>query len=97
MAAAAILAGGFEMIRDFQRRWGEIGFVPIKQKTAYELYRCDWSSDVCSSDLKSKAVLDAMSYSIAKEIGAMAAVLKGQVDAILLTGGVAYNEPVRCV
>ena len=30
MAAADILAGGFEMIRDFQRRWGEIGFVPIK-------------------------------------------------------------------
>ena len=23
----------------------------IKQKTAYEIYRCDWSSDVCSSDL----------------------------------------------
>ena len=24
----------------------------LKQKTAYEIYRCDWSSDVCSSDLK---------------------------------------------
>src|ERR1044072_3637353 len=23
----------------------------IKQKTAYEIYQCDWSSDVCSSDL----------------------------------------------
>ena len=22
-----------------------------KQKTAYEILRCDWSSDVCSSDL----------------------------------------------
>ena len=22
-----------------------------KQKTAYEMYICDWSSDVCSSDL----------------------------------------------
>ena len=22
-----------------------------EQKTAYEIYRCDWSSDVCSSDL----------------------------------------------
>ena len=21
------------------------------EKTAYEIYRCDWSSDVCSSDL----------------------------------------------
>ena len=27
-------------------------FKPIKQKTAYEIYRCDWSSDVCSSDLR---------------------------------------------
>ena len=53
--------------------------------------------DIEKGDQKSKAVLDAMSYSIAKEIGAMAAVLKGQVDAILLTGGVAYNEPVNDV
>ena len=26
-------------------------FFFFKQKTAYELYQCDWSSDVCSSDL----------------------------------------------
>ncbi len=32
MAAADVAAGGFEVIREFQRRWGEIGFVPIKQK-----------------------------------------------------------------
>ena len=24
----------------------------FKQKTAYEIYQCDWSSDVCSSDLQ---------------------------------------------
>lgn len=30
--SADIAAGGFEMIKDFQRRWNEIGFVPIKQK-----------------------------------------------------------------
>ena len=24
----------------------------FKQKTAYEIYQCDWSSDVCSSDLE---------------------------------------------
>ena len=29
----------------------EIGFFFFKQKTAYEIYQCDWSSDVCSSDL----------------------------------------------
>src|ERR1051326_9275571 len=26
-------------------------FVFFKQKTAYEIKECDWSSDVCSSDL----------------------------------------------
>ena len=28
-------------------------FFFFKQKTAYEIYQCDWSSDVCSSDLRS--------------------------------------------
>ncbi len=37
-------------------------------------------------------VLDAMNYQIAKEIGAMATVLKGQVDAIILTGGMANSR-----
>ena len=31
-----------------------IFFFFFKQKTAYEIYQCDWSSDVCSSDLFSK-------------------------------------------
>ena len=29
----------------------------FKQKTAYEIYQCDWSSDVCSSDLGKKVGL----------------------------------------
>ncbi len=32
MEAADIQTGGFEAIKEFQRRWNEIGFVPIKQK-----------------------------------------------------------------
>lgn len=39
-------------------------------------------------------ILYAMCYQIAKEIGAMATVLDGRVDAILLTGGIAYSETV---
>ena len=35
-------------------------------------------------------IKNAMCYQIGKEIGAMATVLKGKVDAILLTGGIAY-------
>ena len=36
MAAADVKTGGYDVIRDFQRRWGEIGFVPIKQKDAVQ-------------------------------------------------------------
>ena len=39
-------------------------------------------------------VLDAMLYQIGKEAGSMAAVLEGKVDAVLLTGGMAYSERV---
>ena len=41
---------------------------------------------------KSEEVLDAMIYQICKEAGSQATVLDGKVDAILLTGGVAYSE-----
>ena len=42
-------------------------------------------------DPKYKLVQDAMSYQVGKAIGEMAAVLKGKVDGILLTGGIAHN------
>ena len=43
-------------------------------------------------DKKAKLILEAMAYQVAKEIGAGATVLKGQIDAIILTGGIAYNN-----
>ena len=36
-------------------------FFFFKQKTAYEIYQCDWSSDVCSSDLGPSLLLDPLS------------------------------------
>lgn len=42
-------------------------------------------------DLHSMLILRAMCYTIAKTIGEMAVALKGNVDAILLTGGIAYS------
>ena len=39
---------------------------------------------------KARQVMEAMAYQVAKEIGAMAAVLGGKADAIILTGGIAY-------
>ncbi|MBU3219776.1 butyrate kinase [Clostridium algidicarnis] len=43
-------------------------------------------------DEKAKLLFEAMAYQVAKEIGKSAAVLCGKVDAILLTGGIAYSE-----
>lgn len=44
------------------------------------------------NDEYAKKVVEAMAYQIAKEIGGMATVLKGEVDAILITGGMARND-----
>jgi len=43
-------------------------------------------------DTQAAQVFEAMVYQIAKEAGAMAAVLAGKVDALLLTGGMAHSE-----
>ncbi|MDY0092121.1 MAG: butyrate kinase [Candidatus Vecturithrix sp.] len=45
-----------------------------------------------AGNLQAREVFEAMAYQVAKEIGAMAAVLHGSVDAIVLTGGLAYNQ-----
>jgi len=39
-----------------------------------------------------KECLDAMLYQVCKEIGAMATVLKGDIDAIIVTGGMAFSD-----
>jgi butyrate kinase len=43
-------------------------------------------------DARARLVIKAMAYQIGKEIGAMATTLKGDVDAIVLTGGAAHSE-----
>lgn len=45
-------------------------------------------------DENAALVLDAFVYQVAKDIGAASTVLKGKVDQILLTGGIAYSEPL---
>jgi butyrate kinase len=45
-----------------------------------------------AGDGKAEIVLRAMTYQMAKEAGAMAAALKGNVDAVVITGGMAYNS-----
>ncbi|WP_198158743.1 butyrate kinase [Robertmurraya korlensis] len=43
-------------------------------------------------DKHAKLVYSAMAYQVAKEIGAASSVLAGKVDAIILTGGLAYGK-----
>lgn len=45
-------------------------------------------------DLHAMLILRAMCYTISKEIGAMAVALKGDVDAILITGGIAHSKRI---
>jgi butyrate kinase len=47
-----------------------------------------------AGDERAKLVYEAMGYQVAKEIGKCAAVLCGKVDAIILTGGIAYAETI---
>lgn len=46
---------------------------------------------IMKGDETAREVYEAMAYQIAKEIGAMAAVLRGDVNAIVLTGGLASS------
>ena len=43
-------------------------------------------------DVYAELIFDAMAYQIAKEIGAMSTVLKGKIDGILITGGIAHSK-----
>jgi butyrate kinase len=49
--------------------------------------------DMChEGDENARLVYEGMAYQVAKEISANAAVLSGEVDAIVITGGIAYDK-----
>ncbi len=47
---------------------------------------------ISNGDGYAKLIYDAMIYQIAKEIGAVATIVNGEVDAIILTGGLAHSN-----
>src|SRR5699024_11263268 len=55
----------------------------------------DIVADIERGDKKSEEVLNAMAFQIGKEIGAKAAVLHGEIDQIIFTGGISYSSYVR--
>ncbi|MBT3174447.1 MAG: butyrate kinase [Lentimicrobiaceae bacterium] len=67
---------------------GEGGLVAyLGTNSAYEV-----EQRISDGDSASKYIYDGMAYQISKEIGAMVAVLKSNVDGILITGGIAYDK-----
>jgi len=57
------------------------------------------SVEVAANKGDDKAIFfrEAMAYQVAKAIGEMATVLKGQVDGILITGGIAYDRTLMAL
>ena len=76
-----------EMLDKLTRKGGLFSYLGSKDIIEIE-------KKIENGDHKSSMVLDAMIYQVAKEIGAMATVLDGQVDRIVLTGGIAYSEQI---
>lgn len=67
---------------------GEGGFVAyFGTNDAYKIEMM-----VKNGDLKAKLIQDALGYHVSKYIGSCAVVLKGKVDAIILTGGLSHNK-----
>jgi len=81
---------GFAYSKVMKMITGEGGYVAyFNTNNAYQI---ELMAD--EGDEKAKLVQDAMSYQVAKEIGSMATVLHGDVDGIILTGGIANNPMV---
>jgi butyrate kinase len=69
---------------------GEGGYMAyLKTNSAYEVELMAQEGDE-----KARILQDALSYQTGKEIAAMCAVLHGEVDAIILTGGISHNPMV---
>ncbi|HOI00261.1 MAG TPA: butyrate kinase [Bacteroidales bacterium] len=67
---------------------GEGGMVAyLGTNSAYEV-----EQKAAQGDQEAMLIWEGMAYQVAKEVGAMSAVLKGMVDGILITGGVANSK-----
>jgi butyrate kinase len=67
---------------------GEGGFVSyLGTNNAHEV-----EEKANAGDKQAQFIQEALFYQVSKQIGEMAIVLEGKVDAILLTGGLAFNK-----
>jgi butyrate kinase len=88
--AKLCFSGGYNLQNIKKIITGEGGYVAYMGTN--EAYKIEQMAK--AGDTKAKLIQDALCYQVAKEIGAMATVLKGKVDAIILTGGIAYVQTV---
>jgi butyrate kinase len=76
-----------ELIGKVTRTGGVYSYLGTKDLQAVE-------QRIAQGDREAETVIEAMCYQVAKEIGAMAAVLEGKVDWVILTGGMAFSKRV---
>lgn len=74
-----------EIMKKLVGKGGLVGYLNTNDALAVEKM-------IENGDEKAEIVYSAMAYQVAKEIGSASAVLSGKVDAIILTGGLAYGK-----
>ena len=74
-----------EIMKMIKGEGGLMGY--LGTNSAYEV-----EQKMMEGDKNYGLIYESMAYQVAKEIGAMSVVLKGDVDAILITGGVAHSK-----
>jgi len=80
--------GGFSQAQLIRQVFGDGGtFAYLGTRDLKEVER-----RITQGDEHAAQVFEAMLYQIAKEAGAMTAVLQGKVDSVLLTGGMAHSQ-----
>lgn len=89
LALEAARTGGSEASEAFYKKMYQQGglFAHLGTKDLREIRR-----RIHAGDEKAALVLHTMIFQCAKEIGAQAAVLSGEVDAVIITGGMAYDR-----
>jgi butyrate kinase len=74
-----------EIMKKLVGQGGLVGYLGTNDAVKVE-------QQIAAGDEEAKLIYDAMAYQVAKEIGSASAVLAGKVDAIILTGGLAYGK-----
>lgn len=76
-----------EMVKHLRGQGGLIAYLSTNKAV-------DVQNMIAQGNAEVRLLFEAMAYQIAKGIGELATVVKGKVDCIVLTGGVAYSEMI---